>query len=367
MKNQSVRVTIGSNQGGEKQVLTDKKTPKANRPHIQQRTHLATVKPNELRPTTTTRVFSSKTAPQEPVSLLARCINYVSKNKAIAWGVSSNAFHKRASGNSNTWMHLLISIAAAILVGTVMGFSILTLFFSDNPVLSSRSMDSHLSNVSVVQPVSTLKKSTLMLPEMNTVFIQGGMFADYQRANQKLKEYRKMGIRAVMTDKSPYRIYLGMSPNRDDALRLSVLFQKKAIPVYLKESNVSGEVTLAETQKTQLGNLLEEGRDMVNALGSLSVQKIQLNTAPMSPVVIPAQLAEKEKRFEAGVNQLLPLLPSKASKEALKGMQQSLTGAVRSAVQLGNAPTQGLLLTLQEQLMAYPLSYEKLLYSLNQK
>ena len=41
--------------------------------------------------------------------------------------------------------------------------------------------------------------------------------------------------RGVMTDASPHRIFLGVAKNRDDALKLSVTYQKENVDVYLKD------------------------------------------------------------------------------------------------------------------------------------
>ncbi|WP_165875722.1 SPOR domain-containing protein [Hazenella coriacea] len=300
-----------------------------------------------------------------------------SMNKeVIEWASPHNPFskqrRKQRKPNASGAVQLLIAIGGAIIVGTIMGFSILSLFFSDDSSHSDRSIDAHLPPKQVTKTnqespgTSTrVKTGKLVFPELKTVMIQAGNFSEKTGAQKTVQTYRTQGLAAVMSEQSPYRIFLGMGLSRDEALKLSAIYQEKDIPVYLKELNISGATpSLPYEVSVQLPQALQQGNRIFIELGQASVQEIQVRSQQaQTPFKFKEEWLEQHKKFVTEIQMVENLLPVEAQ-ESLTGMSRALDQAIQSGQEAKNNPSQALLWQIQEGLVRYAISYDQLVKSL---
>lgn len=298
-----------------------------------------------------------------------------SQDSEINWGVTRPSFSNKLSRHPGyvkrsrqSLGSVLLSVGAALVLGTIMGFSVLSLFFSDDPALSPRSIDSHLERTRSVEnePAAKGQESILYLADLHAVLLQGGSFAEKERAQQAIQSHRSKGRAAVMTDASPHRIYLGVAINRDDALKLSVTYQKEKVDVYLKDLNAKGDrVRLAEETlravKQDLPRFVEDGHRIFHTLAESTTSF--LGGSPSTGFPDPSNLAEVHRRMMDAGTRLDKQLPA-AVRPHLQNMMMAADQAVHSAREANQNPSAALIWQTQEGLVRYALAYEALLASL---
>ncbi len=262
---------------------------------------------------------------------------------------------------------MLLSVGAALVLGTIMGFSILSLFFSDDPVLSSRSIDSHLErNPSPGGESASKRQDLFSLPDLKAVLIQGGSFTEKERAQQTIQSHRSKGRAAVMTDTSPHRIFWGVANNRDDALKLSVTYEKEKADVYLKDLHVKGdqvrlpEGATREVEK-ELSRFVKDGHQIFRRLAESTTSF--LGSASSSRFSDPTHLEKTHRRMMEAGTRLEKQLPS-GTRSPLQDMMMAADQALQSAREARQNPSAALAWQTQEGLVRYALAYEAFISSL---
>ncbi|MEW9034015.1 MAG: hypothetical protein AB2404_15065, partial [Planifilum fimeticola] len=298
-----------------------------------------------------------------------------SANSEIHWGVSRSPFSKKrvkrpgyVKGGRQPMGTVLLSVGAALVLGTIMGFSVISLFFSDDPALSPRSIDSHLErNPSPEGDTASSKEqeSVFSLADLNAVLLQGGSFAEKERAQQVIQSHRSKGRAGVMTDASPHRIFLGVAKNRDDALKLSVTYQKENVDVYLKDLKVKGDrVRLSkgtlQAVEQDLPRFVEDGHRIFQTLAASTTAFLGGSSSSFSD---PKQLEEVHRRMMDAGARLEKQLPSGA-RPHLQDLMMAADQAVQSAREASRNPNAALVWQTQEGLVRYALAYEALISSL---
>jgi stage II sporulation protein B len=295
------------------------------------------------------------------------------QKRIIQWRSPHNPFLQKRKwarrSQSPNIKQLLLSIGGAILVGAVMGFSILNLFFADSSTFhSSKSIDDHLPHPLSAQsvpkqgnppaPSATIASS---LPRLEVVLLQAGNFEERSGAQKMLQSYQTHGLAAVMSDQSPYRVFLGIGLNRDDALKLSSIYQKQDIHVYLKELGIEGSAaTLSQTDRKKLSTMIQTGNQLVQALGLLSVRDIHTNTRQgANPFAFQPNFTQSYRQWVTDGQALEASLPAGA-RAPLTDMTRALDQAIQSGQEAQKHPSQALLWQIQAGLVRYVVAYERL-------
>jgi hypothetical protein len=286
-------------------------------------------------------------------------------NSVIDWASPSNPF-AREKKDKKPLVHLFISIAGALLVGTVMGFSVLTLFFSDHQTANNNSIDAHLPT-SEKAPVSDQKAGTdkkkrivgkqteISLPVLKVALLQAGTYQSKGSALKVSEQYRTKGFAAVMSDQAPFRIYLGVANNRTAAQQMTKRYAAKGITVYVKEQTFSG-------RGEKLDGLLETlkiGNALFEQLQAISVNHITTKTK----IDFSSNLKEQQLRFMKA-NQKSNEYPP-ATRAAMIELARGLDQAVQGAMELSKHQNPTFAWFVQEGLVRYVTGYEDLLYSMS--
>jgi stage II sporulation protein B len=284
------------------------------------------------------------------------------KRDVIDWSSPGKPF-AREKKDQQTFVHLFISIAGALLVGTVMGFSVLTLFFSDRPNSNHNSIDAHLQrqtekkpsvqNPAEQNPVSSIPES-MSLPSLQVSFLQAGNYQSKSSATKVAEQYRTKGFAAVMSDQAPFRIFLGVAANKANAQQLSKRYAAKGITVYVKTQTLAGKGPKMEG----LLETLSIGNQLYSQLEAISVKSITKS----KKIQIPNNLKEKQVAFMKA-NQKSNAYPTE-TRAAMMELARGLDQAVQGAIELSKHQNATLGWFIQEGLVRYTTGYEHLLYSL---
>ncbi|WP_124727086.1 SPOR domain-containing protein [Staphylospora marina] len=292
----------------------------------------------------------------------------------IEWGSPSNPFRTKSGSLrpvSSRVLQVIFSILGAVLLGMAMGFSVLNLFFADDvSTRSQQSIDSHLpqpsnppenkANEQETPAVTTVEEEWPTLP---AVLLQAGNFNDRERARKMVQQLRTKGLAAVMSETAPYRIFLGISPDRDQALKLSSIFQNQQVDVYLKEMELGGKFRTDSETAGKLRAVLERGHGLYTRLGAASVSQIRQDGKAPSPSAFSESWLAEYRTFVTEYQGLAKALPA-AAKGPVEEMVRALDQAVQSGDEVRRHPSQALLWQTQEGLVRYVLAYEKLHHAL---
>ncbi|RAL26652.1 hypothetical protein [Thermoflavimicrobium daqui] len=287
------------------------------------------------------------------------------KGKKIGWKPSKHPLIKKKSIKvSPNFLQHMLSVGGAILVGVIMGGSLLQLFFSEQPTHLS-SIDSHLVKQSpaTFDSLHPSLNHLGVIPTLKVVMLQAGNFQDHDGAKKKVQAFRTKGLSAVLSSTEPYRIFLGVGMTYDDALKLSTMFKQKEVDMYLKEWEIGGQ-KLAKKVKgkklpVELPKALERGNSLIKQLGIASVQQMKTDSKPMTPFIFHNTWIKDYKKWVTEM-QAIEAEFSSTTSDALSEMMRGLSQAMQSGMELQKNPSQALLWQMQEGLVHYITGYDQL-------
>lgn len=349
------------------------------------------VKPKKERNVSTASISSSPLAePKKEVEKPARTFQEAAKRYSfqkvfsledwkqediIEWSSSNNPFRKEETQKpQKPWWHFLLSIVGAIAVGCIMGFSILEIFFQEPKKVSTVSIDSHLTkpspNLKLTPPSPIQKKKPAhetkwALPSLPVVLLQVGKYDDKSQAQKTVQTYRTEGLAAFLSNSSPYQIYLGVGSTRDDALKLTQIIRQKEIEVTLKDFPIEGK-GLGEKGKgvsQELIAAIQSGHELFQELAKLTVEAMPTDGSQVSTFAQGKDFLSRQQAFVTKVQEVNGKLP-KESQQALMEMTRAVDLMVQSSTAAQKSPNTALLWQIQEGLLRYAFSYEKLLHTL---
>lgn len=251
------------------------------------------------------------------------------------------ASRKKKKGKQEI-LSILLSIIGAIMVGVIMGVSILSIFFTNDSTYSKNSIDSHLY-------LPKTEDSKALKQPFSVYLLQAGSFQHRAGAEEKIRAYRKQGFAAVISAKAPYRIYLGLSFDQKGAFQLAKKYQEKGIDVYVKEHSIS----FPTKKGSSLSSIFDRSRPIVKELSRLSIDGIvKGGTIHFRPQIEKEyqQMLEEAKRRKGVL--------SKGEKDQLVKLLQALDLAVQSASEAKRNPSQALMWQIQEGLVRYIINIE---------
>ncbi|MBS7529241.1 SPOR domain-containing protein [Hazenella sp. IB182353] len=303
---------------------------------------------------------------QEKKPKLAASKKAISKEKRpshdspnrIEWGAESNPFHqkKNQASRKTAFKQLMLSIIGALLIGTIMGFSVLKLFFSDRTG-SSVTIDTHLPQTTTKQIAS----KNIVWPSLNAVLLQAGSFSEKEGAEKMLQIYKQKGVQAVMSKQAPYRIYLGIAPDREQALLLSNSYQAKGIQVYMKTLNTPSkqmEVPHIDTELNTEG--IKNGLELFHQLSTASTSFFKPGTNQRETFTHDGEWNKMHQSFLTTMNQMKPNISSNM-KPLLEEMIRAFDQVMLDVKEAQKKPSAEMTAKLQESLIYYALSYESLI------
>lgn len=277
--------------------------------------------------------------------------------------------HKTTKTFGNPGQPLLKWIASggsAVLVGTLMGWIILNVFVGGSLPEQTHSIDIHLEeSVPSVDhhPQNGITDDAVILPELSTVWVQGGVYSSQEGANELAEIQREQGKAAIVKPiNSQYHVFLGIGLTRDEALAIASQVGEDGLDVYLKDDlsvdGVSAE-GLTDDEGKQLQELTEAGGYLVQRLSALSTTGIAGNDVADDLGREVDQVEQAHRTFLTATSEIQGAL-SGEQQQALDAMEQALEQAVEAVKQYSQKTSSPYLWQIQEGLMQYAIAYEQL-------
>lgn len=271
----------------------------------------------------------------------------------------------KAGTSNHSLLKLVVSVGSGVLVGTLMGLLILNVFVGGAGLPQGGStIDTHLEESSQTTDSTTREPSgteanASELPELNPVWVQGGVFSNQSGADEHAFERRENGQAAVVhqTD-DQYRVFYGIGLTRDDALKIAGELKEAGEEVYLKDDLAVTAITIDDVSTEQaqmLQRLAEEGQRVVAMLGTLSAAGIAGNETESEWET----MEQSHRTFVSSLTQLKEGLADE-QQQILNTMDQALAQCMEAVKQHEQDRSVGYMWQVQEGLMQYVLAYQQL-------
>lgn len=185
--------------------------------------------------------------------------------------------HLVLSKPSGTWQTIRLfwlPSVAAIVVGLVIGLSMLMIFSDQNTSVKDTWADNQKKTQSD-SASETVKAVNLNLP---VYMIQAGLFGSSSKAKQVSEQLKSQAPAAVMQVSGGSAIFVGVSQTEAGADQLLAHFKKKGMTVFKKQMTIQAD-SAAEKNKSQMNEALNYKKIIV-ALLSLSEKSKNGSAAP---------------------------------------------------------------------------------------
>lgn len=150
-----------------------------------------------------------------------------------------------------------VSIVSAVFIGTSFGMMILMMFAGDHV----QSQDNAFEGQAV--PTEVEEDGEEVDLALDVELIQGGAFETLEGAKRAVEMLRANDFAAVIDETAePFRLYVGLSENREGAERLVKLYEKSSEESYLKTVSLQPAADLEQ----EAGEILSEGKEAMLAL-----------------------------------------------------------------------------------------------------
>ncbi|SDY80086.1 hypothetical protein [Thermoactinomyces sp. DSM 45892] len=266
---------------------------------------------------------------------------------------------KRRFNWKKTWLQIVLSIVGATVLGSIMGVSVLSLFFSEEK-RSTNSIDSHLTPKSDSKQETPVQGDPNHFPELPFILMETGGYGDASAAQKGVFELRAKGFASVLSFANPDRIFVGMTIDEKQAGQLSNFLKQKGIPVSSKKVQSSQKETKKQIDSS-LQSFIHLGNEMVQEMTPLTVAQLTSSKEP-PPFPFKAEYLEKHRKLLTDGQAIATSLPQ-TSKNYLSEMIRGIDQSVQAAEEAQKNPNTALLWMIQEGLVRYSTSYQQLIES----
>lgn len=222
--------------------------------------------------------------------------------------------------NTNTYKNLIIAIVTAIMIGSIFGFVMLSIFGSVNSETTKSASNPTVSLKSESKENPGAVNDGETIPALTAFILQNGVFTDKTNAESMLAELKSNNIKAMIWEnEKEYIVMMGMDPTYDGALEQVKGFKKKKVDIFIKEWETpsialelsSEELTwLASFQKllsTSIEDLGEEKVPVSDEWGKLAKTKPDKMSKHNDLFDSVQLMAEKTMNYEEASLQLLTI------------------------------------------------------------
>ncbi|SDW25974.1 hypothetical protein SAMN05444487_10285 [Marininema mesophilum] len=294
----------------------------------------------------------------------------------VEWGTPYS--RKRTPSGKRGKGALALSIGAAVIIGTLMGIVVLSLFFPDDKNPTTGTIDSHVKTVPSQQEGATTSKlkpskvpikkteAKISLPQLKAVLIQRGIFQKKSGASKTVMSQRTQGRAAVMTDKAPYRIYQAVAQDKENANKVFASLKEKSGQITYKNTTIGQSVPLPKESSTKWNKVLilavKEGNHIFSTMVATTVKGVSSPTDLKNFKDSRIKVNASYTRFTKVRDDVEAELPSSVKSEWSE-MVRAMDLVVQSCQT--DQPNKAMYWQIQEGLVRYVLAYEKFLEALS--
>ncbi|MBO2943943.1 SPOR domain-containing protein [Paenibacillus sp. F411] len=279
--------------------------------------------------------------------------------------VDLGSYYRPRAPKASLWK-LIGSITAAVLTGLLFGFAVLNSFGGEprasehtKPVDSvpvPEAAQSQQHDAAGVQPGS----EAVLVPDKTYYLLQYGMFSSEEGAKQAEKELLQSGLAAYGDMDGAYRVYAGISPDREGAKLLSSQLKHSGIELYVKEVVSAGpQTTVLAVSGLPWSLFIETGGGLASELSAFSALMLGRETGTAADAETMNRITGLHLQWTEALELLQGMSPEAESQ--LKGMAQQMNSAVTALAEYNKNQAKGHLWEIQSGMMNYIMGQKKLI------
>lgn len=293
---------------------------------------------------------------------------------------SGNSYSTSYGGSYQTrrptyWWKLALSVVGAIGTGLLLGYAALSFFYGGNLDSSAGtdktagleqaagagdSMGAGTSGLSIAGTEDGVKNSIpVQVAAQSYYLLQYGVFSTPEGAKQAREELLTAGLAAGLDPTDGNRVYVGISPDREQAKLLSSGLKNQGIELYVREVVLpavdqiafEGSANAVNHYFTVSGQLLSELSNQSASLLSSGQSDMAANTSLVSDLHL--EWSEAMKGLEQGA--------SPEARSLCAGLEKTMSRGISALSEYNKNKAQALLWEVQESLLSFLTSQRQLL------
>ncbi|MFB5267289.1 SPOR domain-containing protein [Paenibacillus enshidis] len=270
--------------------------------------------------------------------------------------------------NASGWK-LFGSVASALMTGGLFGYIVLYLFQSPGnaeiPSLPAWSQTA-AGNGAQTNGAASVSLITADIPAQSFYMLQYGVFSTPERAEQAKTELLQAGTAAGTDPSDSYRVYAGISPDREEAKLLGSRLQGSGIDLYVRELQLpSLDQAFYNGSENTLLSYFTTSTELIQRLCHLSASLLsdeQLQPVSESDMTALNTLHQQWMQELSALTQGLP----PEGKTLSSGLDKSMNGAITALSEFNKNSSKGHLWEIQSMMMQYVRQQKQLLEFLKQ-
>lgn len=258
------------------------------------------------------------------------------------------------------------TVTAAIVTGALFGFVVLSLFDVGSifPKDSQNSTSIESMPVSSDMPVETegqLPLVAVTIEPQTYYMLQYGVFSNEERVDMAKQELQKIGLAAGADPDLGYRVYAGISTDREQAKLLSNQLKTQGVELYIREITLPSANELSfKGDSESLSRYFTVSTDLISSLSTQSASLLGMDR--------PTPLDESEMTVLTELHRVwtesIKTLQAGLSPEAVvveKQMEQTMNSALSSVTEYNKNTSKGHLWEIQSYMMEYMLGQKQII------
>ncbi|MBP3961411.1 SPOR domain-containing protein [Paenibacillus lignilyticus] len=183
------------------------------------------------------------------------------------------------------------------------------------------------------------------IPESSYYMLQYGVFSNQEGLNAAVDELAAKGLAAApLTTQEDYRVYVGMSSDRDEAQMLGHLLTN--MEVYVKQIDLPAVTSIAfKGDAAAVEDFFEQTNGLIASLDRLTVERLSGTTNDAG------DWKELHRQWITSANALAAGLTDKVNKSSLQKLTQLINTAAVAAEEYTKKPSDAYLWSMQASLM----------------
>lgn len=258
------------------------------------------------------------------------------------------------------------TVTAAVVTGALFGFVVLSFFDVGSIIPSDAQNSTAIESIpaSSNMPVGTegqIPAVAVTIEPQTYYMLQYGVFSNAERVDMAKQELQKIGLAAGDDPDLGYRVYAGISTDREQAKLLSNQLKTQGVELYVREITLPSANELSFTGDAEsLTRYFTVSTDLISSLSTHSASLLGMESPiPLSDseMVVLTELhrvwTESIKSLQAGL-----------SPEAVavgKQMEQTMNSALSSVTEYNRNTSKGHLWEIQSYMMQYMMGQKQII------
>jgi stage II sporulation protein B len=278
------------------------------------------------------------------------------------------------------WAKILTSMSGAVITGLMFGYFVLSLFTGNNQPIDEQLNNANLAGspgATEPQNITGTNNSPsaaaisdniqLDLEAQNYHVVQIGVFGQTEGVERTKADLERKGYAFAVESSENYRVYAGITKNRDFALGLSKKMEEEGFekPIIKDLQLASLEYLVWNGAVEPVQSYLSEGRKLVGRISELTTEKLSASNPPAIDSAVLNEIKASHQQWGRLAGNVATGNDSQL-KSKLQGMDREMNVAMNSLTEYSKKPQPAYLWQAQSALMKYVLLEKEILASVGQ-